>query len=79
MVLLITLINRSFSLNQYSDDDKCSGDELLEKAVNFLHKKLVASTLEMNPSAKINDSDKVLTIKDIKIDRDSDEEEEEEE
>jgi len=33
----------------------------------------------MNPSAKILDSDKVLTIKDIKIDRDSDDEDEEDE
>jgi len=51
---------------------------LLEKAVNFLHKKLVASTLEMNPSAKIVDSEKILTIKDIKIDRESEEEDDNE-
>ncbi|EAS04372.3 hypothetical protein TTHERM_00301890 (macronuclear) [Tetrahymena thermophila SB210] len=62
---------------QFSDDDKCSGDELLEKAVNYMHKKLVASTLEQNPSAQIPDAEKTFTIRDIKIDRDSEEEDEE--
>ncbi|KAL4454191.1 hypothetical protein ABPG74_012148 [Tetrahymena malaccensis] len=61
---------------QFSDDDKCSGDELLEKAVNYMHKKLVASTLEQNPSAQIPDAEKQFTIRDIKIDRDSEEEDE---
>lgn len=42
-----------------------------------MHKKLVISTLEANPKAKIPDAEKKFIIKDIKFDRDSEDEEEE--